>query len=105
MTDLFSGYIAQPTVEEEWRVVLSLAQAPSPMQACRAANWRRELFTDEAVLTAFDRLLGAQRPVPLPLPPALDGLVAYIDEELRQVRQRMARAALLTRYLPAYQGN
>jgi replicative DNA helicase len=105
VTDLLSAYIAPPTPEEQWRVILSLAAAPSPAQACRASNWRAELFTDEAAIAAFNRLPGAQRPVQIPLPPALDGIVAYTDEELQKVRQRMARSVLLTRYLPDYQGN
>src|SRR2546429_90389 len=105
MTDLLSEYITPATVEEEWRVVISLASASSPVQACRAMNWRRELFTNEDTTTAFNRLVNAQRPVQVQLPPAQDGLVAYTDEELRQVRQRMARAVILSSYLPDYQAN
>jgi replicative DNA helicase len=105
MTDLFSGYIAAPTVDEQWRVVLSLAQMPSPLQACRASNWRQELFIDEEAAVVFTQIMNEQRPVPVALPPALDGLVPYTEEELRQARQRMARAVLLSCYLPRYQSN
>lgn len=105
MTDLLAEYIAPPTPEEQWRTILSLASAPSPAQACRAANWRAELFTDEAAIAAFNRLPGAQRSVQVALPPALDGITAYTDEEMQKARQKMARSVLLTRYLPDYQGN
>ncbi len=105
MTDLLSDYIAAPTLEEEWRVVSTLAASPSPVQTCRAGNWRRELFSEEAVVAAFQRISSAQRPIPIQLPPALDGIALYTDEELRSVRARMARAVLLGRYLPDYQGN
>jgi len=100
-----TSYFTPLPAEEEWRVLLTLSQAPSPAQSCRALNWRTELFNDPETASALARLASAQRSLPLALPPALDGLLPYNEEELRSARQRMARAALLTRLLPDYQGN
>src|SRR5689334_15133350 len=105
MPDLISQYITSFSVEEEWRVLLTLAQALSPAQTCRTFNWRGELFSTPQTLEAFTRLASAQRPVALRLPAALDGLVPYSEEELRSARQRMACAVLFTRLLPDYQSN
>jgi KaiC/GvpD/RAD55 family RecA-like ATPase len=106
MIDPLSEYIAAPSLMEEWRIVLSLAAAPSPAQACRAMNWRRELFSDEEARVAFDQVAQAQRTCAVTLPAALDGLTPYPnDEALRQMRQRMVRAVVLMHYLPDYQAN
>ena len=105
MADRISQYLTTPPLEDEWRVLLSLAQAPSPAQACRDLNWRRELFSTPETQEACSRLFVAQRPVPLSLPQIFDGLVPFADSELRAARKRMASVFLVTRLLPDYQSN
>ncbi len=105
MPDRLSHALTPLPLEEEWRVLLCLAQAPSPAAVCRASNWRGELFSSPQTQEALSRLLRAERSVALPLPPALDGLVPCAQEELPALRARMAYAALFTRLLPSYQSN
>src|SRR6266700_5655425 len=105
-----SFMIANPSVtayntEQEWRVLLALAQAFNPAYACEVLNWRQELFTDNQTRAAFETLRHTKRQATLAPPPGFGSLSPYSDSELREVRGRMAAHALIESILPAYQGN
>jgi replicative DNA helicase len=105
MTNLISQYIASFPLEDEWRVLVTLAAASSPAAACRSFNWRVELFSNSQTQEAFSLVAREDRSFPLSLPESLRDPVPYSQEELRAARVRMGCVVLFTRLLPTFQSN
>ena len=51
-----SPSVTEYTIEREWRVLVTLAQAYNPAYACETLNWLPMLFSDKVAAEVFTTL-------------------------------------------------
>ena len=100
-----SPSVTEYTIEREWRVLVTLAQAYNPAYACETLNWLPMLFSDKVAAEVFTTLTKTKRQTTLALPAELDGLRPYSVVEMKVARDRMFARASMENIIPDFQAN